>query len=574
MQVDCALEYDTFPLNQPVRLYVMVLVKGEPATHQARRRPLNLSLVVDRSGSMAGAKIDYTRRAAAMLVQNLGINDTLSVVLYNDEVSVLLPPEKVQRKDIINQQIQRITPGGATNLSGGWLEGVKLVMQGLNPEQTNRVILISDGLANRGVTDTEKLIAFAKQKYYDGVSTTTMGLGEDFNEDLLIQMSNAGGGAYYYIENAEMMPVILQEELSGLLSLVGQNLSVTLTGTFAGAARQMNAYAEDAAVGGKVYRMGDLFGDEVKALVLEFMLPTQVAEGRIKVAHVRVAYDQLSETGTQHVVIERDIDITISRDAVMPTRRVNTEVSQQVMLLKAAQARRSAVTLADNGKFQEASQVLEQVAREIKQSVVSANDAMQEESAALDREAEALKATSDGSDTYRQQRKMMQSQAVYTMTSRHNETVILRRRADGSVEHPINGSQTDTSMAEKVTEAESQIAKKINNTSKLVIPQAAPKFARYGDHDYPLLGDEILIGRAVENTIIVNDRGVSRFHCAVRREGEALLLEDSNSTNGTQVNGTLVRGKYALKNGDMVQVGEAKILFHGGGESRDTKPLP
>ncbi|MCU0476922.1 MAG: VWA domain-containing protein, partial [Anaerolineae bacterium] len=442
MQVDCALEYDTFPLNQPVRLYVMVLVKGEPATHQARRRPLNLSLVVDRSGSMAGAKIDYTRRAAAMLVQNLGINDTLSVVLYNDEVSVLLPPEKVQRKDIINQQIQRITPGGATNLSGGWLEGVKLVMQGLNPEQTNRVILISDGLANRGVTDTEKLIAFAKQKYYDGVSTTTMGLGEDFNEDLLIQMSNAGGGAYYYIENAEMMPVILQEELSGLLSLVGQNLSVTLTGTFAGAARQMNAYAEDAAVGGKVYRMGDLFGDEVKALVLEFMLPTQVAEGRIKVAHVRVAYDQLSETGTQHVVIERDIDISISRDAVMPTRRVNTEVSQQVMLLKAAQARRSAVTLADNGKFQEASQVLEQVAREIKQSVVSANDAMQEESAALDREAEALKATSDGSDTYRQQRKMMQSQAVYTMTSRHNETVILRRRADGSVEHPINGSQT------------------------------------------------------------------------------------------------------------------------------------
>lgn len=565
MQVDCALEYDTFPLNQPVRLYVMVLVKGETAAHQAKRRPLNLSLVVDRSGSMAGAKIDYTRRAAAMLVQNLGINDTLSVVLYNDEVSVLLPPEKVQRKDIINQQIQRITPGGATNLSGGWLEGVKLVMQGLNPEQTNRVILISDGLANRGVTDTEKLIAFAKQKYYDGVSTTTMGLGEDFNEDLLIQMSNAGGGAYYYIENAEMMPIILQEELSGLLSLVGQNLSVTLTGTFAGAARQMNAYAEDAAIGGKVYRMGDLFGDEVKALVLEFNLPTQVAEGRINVAHVRVAYDQLNDQGTQHVIIERDIDIHISRDAVMPTRKVNADVSQQVMLLKAAQARRSAVSLADNGKFQEASQILEQAAQEINRSVVSATDVMQEESAALNREAEALKATSDGSDTYRQQRKMMQSEAVYTMTSRHNETVILRRRT--------NENPTDTSLSDKVTEAENQIAKKQGSTSGLPPVPTAPKFARYGDHDYPLLGDEILIGRAVENTIIVNDRGVSRFHCAVRREGEALWLEDSNSTNGTQVNGNLVRGKYALKNGDMVQVGEAKILFHGGGESRDTKPL-
>ncbi|NOG50261.1 MAG: VWA domain-containing protein [Chloroflexi bacterium] len=211
MQIDVALEFDTFPAGRPLRIYLMVLIKAESVVGEARRRPLNLSLVVDRSGSMAGPKIDYTRRAAQMLVQNLGASDTLSVVLYNDTVETLLNPEKVQRKDIINQQISRITPSGATNLSGGWLQGVNFVAQNLDKAQTNRVILISDGLANRGVTEASKLVTFATQKYGEGVSTTTMGLGDDFNEELLISLANAGGGAYYYIESPEVMPTILNE---------------------------------------------------------------------------------------------------------------------------------------------------------------------------------------------------------------------------------------------------------------------------------------------------------------------------------------------------------------------------
>lgn len=560
MQVECALEYDTFPLNHPVRLYVMVLVKADSSPEEAKRRPLNLSLVVDRSGSMAGAKIDYTRRAATMLVQNLGLSDTLSIVLYNDEVMTLLPPEKVQRKDIINQQVQRITPSGATNLSGGWLEGVKWVAQGILPDQTNRVIIISDGLANRGVTDTDKLVAFARQKYGEGVSTTTMGLGEDFNEDLLMQMANAGGGAYYYIENPEAMPTILNEELSGLLSLVGQNLSVTVTGPQAGGVRQMNAYVEDLAAGGKLYRLGDLFGDEVKALVLEIQVPAATQDGPLHIASLRVEYDKLSEAGASHVIVERDIHVNISRDASLPMRKGNPEVTQQVMLLKAAQARRKAVALADEGKFNEASQILEEAVSEIKQSEVSENETLKDESAALSREAEALKATSDGNDSYRQQRKMMQSQAMYTMTSRHNETIILRRRTDSPTESPRTGELDST-------EANLQnIGAQISNDS--------PKFARYGEHDYPLTSDEIHIGRAVENSIIVNDKGVSRYHCVIRREGDKLWLEDTGSTNGTLVNTVLLRGRHNLHNGDVAQVGEAKILFHNGGPmGKETKKL-
>jgi hypothetical protein len=223
------------------------------------------------------------------------------------------------------------------------------------------------------------------------------------------------------------------------------------------------------------------------------------------------------------------------------------------------------VALADEGKFNEASQILEQAVSEINQSEVAQDETLKDESAALSREADALKATSDGNDTYRQQRKMMQSQAIYTMTSRHNETVILRKRTDSPTEAPIPNDLEST---------EANLHNLNVNLPAAQINSETPKFARYGDHDYPLTADEIHIGRAVENTIIVNDKGVSRYHCVIRREGEKLWLEDTGSTNGTLVNSVMLRARYHLHNGDVAQIGEARVLFHNGGVTgKETKKL-
>ncbi|MCL4255496.1 MAG: VWA domain-containing protein, partial [Anaerolineae bacterium] len=90
MQADFILDYDVLKVNVAQKIYLMARVVSGEAIHQQKRRPLNLSLVVDKSGSMAGDKIDYTRQAAQFLVQNLGVNDTLSIVLYNDTVETLL----------------------------------------------------------------------------------------------------------------------------------------------------------------------------------------------------------------------------------------------------------------------------------------------------------------------------------------------------------------------------------------------------------------------------------------------------------------------------------------------------
>lgn len=555
MQVDIALEYDTFPVGQPLRVYLMVLVKAGAADGETRRRALNLSLVIDRSGSMAGAKIDNTRRAASMLVQNLGLNDLLSVVLYNDTVETLLMPEKVQRKDIINQQIQRITPGGATNLSGGWLQGCNLVAMHLDSGQTNRVILISDGLANRGVSDTEKLVAFARQKFDEGVSTTTMGLGDDFNEELLMALANAGGGAYYYIDSPEVMPDILNEELTGLLKLVGQNLAITVSGPAASAIKQMNAYPEEPTAGGTIFRLGDVFGSEIKALVLELNLPALATEGKQQIAALTIDYDQLTGSGAKHHTIQREINVTAKGTSTSAIAQADVRVVEQVMLLKVAQARRRAVELADHGKFGEASQVLEAVIEEIDGSAVSRVPLLLDEKKSLVKQASDLSNTGanppvGGTSTggvpvdYSKMRKKMASQAFYTMTNRHNETVILRQRMEAPTKGPHPEKPLDTETR----------------------PQnlGTPRFARYGEHNYPIDDDEMHFGRAVENDVIVNERGVSRFHCVLRKEGDLYWLEDTGSTNGTVVNGVTIRGRYSIRSGDIIHIGEAKIRFYDG----------
>ena len=162
MRVDFALDYDVLTVEQAQKLYLMARLASGPPTGTNVRRALNLSLVIDRSGSMAGDKIDYIKQAAQFLVQHLSSNDIFSLVLYNDKIETLVPPEIISNKDAINQLIEQIRVRGTTNLSGGWLEGCQHVQTHLSPDRLNRALLMTDGLANRGVTEPDRLVLLAR----------------------------------------------------------------------------------------------------------------------------------------------------------------------------------------------------------------------------------------------------------------------------------------------------------------------------------------------------------------------------------------------------------------------------
>lgn len=531
MRADFVLDYDVVTVEQPQKVYLMAQLASGPAPASQRRRPLNLSLVIDRSGSMGGDKIAYTRQAAQFMVQNLGASDMLSVVLYNESVETLIAPEKVTHKDVINQRIAAIKAKGTTNLSGGWLEGCNHVAQNLDNLFLNRVILMSDGLANQGVTSTDKLVAMAKQKLEQGISTTTIGLGADFNEDLLMALADAGGGAFYFVESPEVAPQIFQEELQGLLNLVGQNLvvSIELTEHVKNVA-QLNAYPMHSDGRRASFRLGDVFGEEVKTLILELSIPALHDVGHKQIALLRFDYDELHENGVEHRTLEMPIFVNVAPQGELPVA-ANPEVQKSVLLLKAAQARRAAVEAADRGQYQSASQILRQAADAIEQSKID-NEQLAEEHRALAQQAAQMERGAEHYDDY--SRKTMSTQAIYTMKDKHGSTQALRMRE---------------LMRQLQTEAPER--------KEGVIPS----FVSWNDQTFPLDRDLTRIGRAPQNEIVINARSISRFHCQIKREGDQLLIEDLGSTNGTFVNSVRVQQPTPLSVGDVALLGHETIIF-------------
>lgn len=553
MQADFVLDYDTLPLNTPQRIHLMARFVSGPAHKEHTRRPLNLSVVLDRSGSMAGQKLDYTRQAAQFLVQNLSNQDILSVVLYNDKVETLLMPEKVLRKDAINQRIAQIKASGTTNLSSGWLEGCKLVGQNLNDSHLNRVILMSDGLANRGVTDTAQLVTMSQQKFQEKISTTAMGLGTDFNEDLMMEMASAGGGAFYFIESPEVTPTIFQEELQGLLNVVGQNLNIgILPADVTKVNNQLNAYPTQSDGQYTSFRMGDVFADEVKALVLELGIAPITEAGRKQVATLRFEYDELTGSETTHRVVDLPIVLNVG---IEPGQQIlpNPDVTQSVLLLQAAQARRRAVRAADRGEFQTAAHMLRSAA----ESIGEDKDAnLREEKQALIDQASQIEKGATQYDVY--SRKTMSTQAFYTMHSRHEDTVMLRvreaqkRHKTGVMPGPIVPAE-DKNEPPIVVEKHSGVA---------------PTHVSWNAQTFELKGDVIRIGRAQHNEIVIAVKGVSRFHCHIKRQASGkLMLEDLGSTNGTMVGGKLLEAPHELSVGDVAYLCDEKLIFHDMGNT-------
>lgn len=203
MELNHGLTLPVLPAGEDVTVDLLLTFRADyTASRRADRRPLSLSMVIDRSGSMSGAPLKHATEAAGLLVRQLAPTDTLSVVVYDNHVTTIVDAQPCDDPGAIIKKIQAIKPGGATNLHGGWERGCELAKKS-ERDAVRRVLLLTDGQANVGVTDPKKLIAESREQAGDGVITTTLGFGRDFQEDLLIGMAEAGRGNFYYIETPE-----------------------------------------------------------------------------------------------------------------------------------------------------------------------------------------------------------------------------------------------------------------------------------------------------------------------------------------------------------------------------------
>lgn len=361
MDLQLMLDHPTPVAGDPLRLRALLKVSGQ-VRRGGGRTPLSLALVLDRSGSMAGEKLRYAREAAQLLVRRVWPEDRVSVVAYDSMVETLAAGATGVGHAEASARIGRLGAGSLTNLSGGWLKGQELVEASRAEAGVNRVILMTDGLANEGITDPVALRELCRQSAARGISTTTIGFGQDFNEDLLQTMSDAGGGASYYIENPDQAPGIFEEEVEGLMGLAAQNVSVTVR---AGADVQLaairHAYPASHTGGAVRLEMGDLYASEPRFLLMEWVLENPAPGAQINVGQLQVRGDVLTNEGG---IERRTVDLPMHL-VVGEGPRVDPEVRRVAMLLGANTARQRAMDLGDAGDADGAARVLESAALEM-----------------------------------------------------------------------------------------------------------------------------------------------------------------------------------------------------------------
>src|SRR5256714_12311473 len=214
----------------PRELIVQVEIEARKSD-ETRRAPMNLCVVLDRSGSMEGAKIEKARQAAAMAVDKLGDDDIFSLVTYDSETDLLIPPERVggtDHREDLKARIHRIQPGGSTALHAGVVLGAKQVRRFFEKERVNRIILLSDCRANVGPSSTSDLARLGRELRGEGISVSTIGLGDDYNEDLMTALAESSNANYYYVKDAEKLPSIFAQELGAARSLLARSVVVRI----------------------------------------------------------------------------------------------------------------------------------------------------------------------------------------------------------------------------------------------------------------------------------------------------------------------------------------------------------
>ena len=363
METSIALEQEKTPDGKAHIVRALLRITGRPP-QSGEHVPLNLSVVLDRSGSMGGEKLEQARDAASLLVRRLWPEDVVSVVAYDDVVETVAEPATGTAQADLVERIGLIQTRGMTNLSGGWLRGRELVSSGRRDGAANRVLLMTDGLANVGITEPDQLVGLCRTALDQGITTTTIGFGQDYDEVLLRRMAEAGGGSTYYIEDPDQAPAIFAQEIEGLLSLAAQNLTVEIRpASAASIALVHHRYPSRSTADGLRLELGDLYARAPRLLLAEFLVQVSDPGAEAAVAELIVTAHVLTENGGMERQ-EIRLPITASFSGGVT---VNPEIRRELLLQEAARAREEARESQAKGDYDGASRRLGQVAAKLQE---------------------------------------------------------------------------------------------------------------------------------------------------------------------------------------------------------------
>lgn len=399
------------------RVVIKIELEGREAK-QLLRTPLNLAVVLDRSGSMSGAKLEKAKQAASLLVDQLDADDVFSLVVYDTESQVLLPAAQVgERRSEIRRHISRLDTGGSTALYAGVEQGAEQLAEFFSRERINRVLLLSDGIANIGPSSNEEIARLGSRLAKQGRSVTTIGLGDDYNETLMIALAEASDANNYYVADVETLPDVFAKELGELKQIVAREIIIKIQCPegvrplrFLGRPGEL-ASREESVV------FATISSDQTRELYLECIVDAGVVGKVSEIARLDLHYH--SADGEVEVREKPQIVVVgYTADQGLAEKTQNHAIIAEAAIWANAEDTERSLSLADKGDYAASrAQVFEQIGK-LNQVATAAPAAQQ---AIITEEVKMLKETLqelEGDQLSRAQRKAVSNNSFQTRNSK------------------------------------------------------------------------------------------------------------------------------------------------------------
>lgn len=326
------------------------------AIDREQLRPVNLALVIDKSGSMADAdKMSRVKAALLTMIGQLRDADMLSIIVFDSEAEVLMPAQPVGDREPIRRYIRSIEPGSSTNIHAGLMLGYQEALKNFRRNQTNRVILLTDGIANTGVTEPDRIARASLGFNERGIDLSTIGVGLDLNKDLLRQLAKSGRGLFHFVADAQDIEKVFLTEVQSLISPVATQPNVEIDFDPGLELVQLYGYEPQFRRGGVQLKLDNMNSGLTQVIMLRLRPALYVADRSRLGVRVRLGYYDLAR---QRRVVETQEASVAVREGAPAGVLEDGEVEKNYSIAVLAQAIRDMAAASEAGRFREAENLL------------------------------------------------------------------------------------------------------------------------------------------------------------------------------------------------------------------------
>lgn len=356
MHLSTLLDCDLVALESSDELTVLVELTAPVPADTAPRTKATLQVVLDRSGSMAGGRLEGAKSALLSLVDRLAPTDNFGLVAFDDTTQVVVPAGPLTDKAAAKAAIAAVEPGGSTDLSGGYLRGLQEVRRVAGPPGAT-LLLVSDGHANRGIVDPESLGKVATEAQQHRITTSTLGFGLGYDELLLGALAQGGAGNELFAEEADAAVGIISGEVDGLLDQVAQAASLRVTWTpHVASAHVLNDLPVAKLPDGFVCELGSFYAGEERKLVIRLSIPGIAALGLAQVATIELVHVSLPDLVQHSTSVPVHVNVVPGDQAA--GRIPDPIVVSEALFQQTQVTKRRASRLLSDGFVSEASRLL------------------------------------------------------------------------------------------------------------------------------------------------------------------------------------------------------------------------